>query len=131
MPKVARSAMNMYKLIDKDWGGAKLSPPTGLDAINACRVLWNDEVGGWPFNGVKIVSGNRHTWGNRYTWSRYGELAVNPNRYGKGWSEIVHDLSHLAHDEKNRKNGRRPKPHSFDHAKIERRMQRLVLDRLI
>lgn len=127
MGKVAKAAMNMYGLIERDWAGAKLPTPTGLEAISAAQVLWKSEVGSWDFTGVILTSGNRYTW----AWDREGEITINPNRYGKGWSELVHDLSHLAHNHANAGGFRRPRPHCFAQAKIERRMQRLVLDRLI
>ena len=124
MGLVSKAATNHYRLINRTWGEVKISTPTGLEAIEGARVLWSTVVGGW-FDEVQLTSGNR------YTWARHGVLTINPDRYGTGWSSLVHDLSHLAHNRINRKNGRRPRPHNFDQAKIERRMQQIVLRKLI
>jgi hypothetical protein len=124
MAKVQNAAVNHYNLINKGWDEVTLSPPTGLEAITAAKILWASEGLRWHWP-VQLVSGNRHTWVRR------GTCSINPNRCGQGWSELVHDLSHLAHNRKNRKwDGSKPRPHCFDQAKIERRMQRLVINKL-
>jgi hypothetical protein len=65
---------------------------------------------------VKVTSGNRHTW------VRYGILYVNPEN---GWHDLVHDLSHFAHQRLHP--GERP--HSRRHASLERRLVKEVLTR--
>ena len=127
MGTVSKSAMNHYRLISETWKEAALPPPTGLEAIEGAKLLWRMTVGG-DVGPIELTSGNRHTW------RRNGKLVLNPDRrggHGGGWAEIVHDLSHDAHNQINRKGGAWPKPHNFDQAKLERKMQRIVLDRLV
>lgn len=128
MGKCSRAANNHWDLINRTWKEATIQPPTGLEAIEGARLLWKMTVGG-DIGPIDLTSGNRHTW------MRGGRLTLNPNRdscLGGGWADIVHDLSHLAHNRINRKpSGRRPKPHTFDQAKLERKMQRIVLERLV
>jgi len=128
MGRMAKSAMTLYTAIERDWEKAGHPVPnSGLDAAKGAELIYRHECHSWPFWGVKLVSGNR------YTWPRGGDLMVNPNRYGgelpseSGWAGIVHGLGHWIHQE------RFPKlqQHCTQHARLERRLQRYVLDRLL
>ena len=51
-----------------------------------------------------------------------------PASYELGWPRKELNMGKVA---KARKNGQQPKPHNFDQAKLERKMQRIVLERLV
>jgi hypothetical protein len=94
--------------------------PTPEEAVTAVRLLWRKFTGKrWRFP-VKPTSGNRRGG------FRGRVLYVNPDRWGGGWHEVVHMMSHRvaftlhpgtrAHDTKGR------------HAFIEREMIKYVID---
>lgn len=127
MAKVQNAAVNHYNLINKGWGEVKLAPPTDREASESIKTFWRSEGLKWHNWPIEIVSGNR------YTWLRHGIYSVNPNRRSclAGWASIVHDVSHQIHNKKNRgPNGDLPRPHNFGQAKIERRLQQLVINKL-
>lgn len=61
------------------------------------------------------------TSGRNYSYIRGGVLRVNPD---KGWSELVHNLSHSFQYRLDRT----VKPHSYEHARLERQLVQYVLD---
>lgn len=127
MTAIAKGAQTLYDAIRKEWDDRDNAPPTGLEAIEACRVMWTHETGQVPWNSTLVTSGNR------YTWVRGKCLTVNPDRrwnkypHARGWGELVHTVAHQIHERKNPKD----RPHCKAQARIERRLQRLVLDKLI
>lgn len=125
MGKVSKAANSMYELIERKWKEADPEKPTGLQASEAARLLWTLEFGDWPFESIKL------TTGRRYTWAKRGNgriLVVNPDGHFFGpWQDLVHDLSHLAHQRKNPKK----RPHCIEQARIERRMQDNLFRRIL
>jgi hypothetical protein len=110
-----------YRRVNELWP-ATLPPLTGPEAIRAARRLYRFALGkSWPAGMTKITSGNR------YTWIRRGVMSVNPHgHHGMApWVGLVHDLSHYAH----LKLHPGVRPHGRDHARIEIKMIRAVIDR--
>ena len=122
MARVSKGANTLYASIERVWSESDLVKPTGLQASEAVRLLWTLEFGEFPFESIKLTSGNR------YTWERRGILIVNPTGHFFGpWQDIVHDLSHLAHERKNPNK----RPHCIEQARIERRMQDNLMRRVL
>jgi hypothetical protein len=97
-------------------------------AIKATAKLWDHFLGGEQ-PPIDVTSGNR------YTWMREGTLYVNPEG---GWGRMIHDLSHYFHRTLYRRSMREDaplglydakaaRPHSPQHAKLERRMAEYVI----
>lgn len=66
-------------------------------------------------------TGRRHNW---RTWSKKNVYNINTDT---GWSCLTHDFSHWMHHEKYNGNKR---PHCAEHAALELRMTKLVLEKL-
>jgi hypothetical protein len=97
------------RLVNAKWP-SPLPVPSDQEAITGAKRLYRKAMGR-PWKGeVKVTSGNRATWVRR------GTLYVNPNESGRGWQEIIHSISHLAHLRLNP----RDKPHTSKQAYIER-----------
>lgn len=81
-----------YHAVNEQWPegtnhGCDLKP-TPQEAMSAAKRLYRFALKK-PFRGkIKLTSGRR------YTWIRNHVLYVNPDCRGKGWHELVHDLSH-------------------------------------
>ena len=103
-----------YSLVEARWP-EEVPTLTEKEAITAARRLWRKEMGR-PFKGEI-----RMTSGRRYSWERDGVLYLNP---GRGWRELVHDLSHYFHW-RLRPNDR---PHSSSHTMMEIRMAEHVVN---
>ncbi|MBO0736287.1 MAG: hypothetical protein J2P48_06925 [Alphaproteobacteria bacterium] len=112
--KPIRNTRDHYKLVNSLWpkGLPKLEGP---EAVSAAKRLWRVATG-------KAWKG---TWaigrGNHRTYPRGSRFLVNPHQ---GWHDMVHDLSHAAHMRVNR----RGKPHDGDHARLEAKLIRYVVD---
>jgi len=92
--------------------------PTPQEALSAARRLYRFAMGR-PFKGKM-----RLTSGRRYTSIRGGVFTVNPDRGGNGWHSIVHLVSHHCAARLYPK----AKPHSGQHAFLEREMIRHVVE---
>lgn len=100
----------VWNYINNLWPSS-MRPPTEREAIAGVKRLYKRAMGK-PWTG-KVQA----TSGNRYTWIRRGTLFVNPDRgYYGGWRDIVHELSHYAHQRVNS----RSRPHDAGQAYIER-----------
>jgi hypothetical protein len=87
---------------------------TDQEALSAAKRLYRLGVGR-AFKGTfKLTSGNRHTW------VQNGVFVVNPS---KGWRDLVHSVSHLAHYKTHAgKSG-----HHWTHIAVERKFVEHVL----
>ena len=98
-----------YRRVNDCWP-PEVPELTADEAVRAAKKLYRF-VRKRSFRGeVRLTSGNR------YTAIRRGVLYINPN---DGWRSFVHLLSHALHWG----------PHSGEHARLERRMIRVVIDR--
>ena len=106
-----------YRVVNSKWP-VGMKPPTAQEAITGATRLFRKAMGR-PWRGkVEITRGNRST----SVWGR--TLRVNPNEDGyRGWTEIVHGLSHLCHRMLNPSD----KPHSSRQYKLERDLTDYVL----
>lgn len=87
---------------------------TAAEAERAGLRLYKAIIGK-PYTGrVVITSGRNHT----YLWNG---MRLNP---GRGWSALVHGLSHSFH----RRLHPGTRPHAIEHGRLERRMIQYVLD---
>lgn len=107
-------SIGSYERVNGSWP-TQLPELTPQEAVSAARRLYRFGVGRRFEGSVRVTSGNR------YTWTRRGVLYVNPE---KGWTHLVHDLSHYAHRRKNP----HLKPHE-GHAWLEREMIEHVISR--
>lgn len=121
---MAMSIKAAYAPIDihKGNGWPDVVPPlTEKDAINAVRRLYRFSCGSWPYSQtIKITSGNRRA----ADWRWDGDhrcFFINP---GKGWAELIHDLSH---DFDYIVNG--SSSHNKHHARFERKLIKEVIKR--
>lgn len=110
------SAVDMRGAHDGSIWPASVPALTGPEALRAGRRLWRFAMGETFSGRVEITSGNRSNW------MRGGVLYVNP---GKGWRELVHDLSHYFVYRANP--GERP--HSKFHGRFEAKLAREVVRR--
>lgn len=107
-----------------------------------CRQFYDEQVNAlWPADVPKLTESEARyaahrfwrelrgsapppiviTSGRRYNWVRRNKLYLNP---GRGWRELVHDLSHYTATRIH------PgiTPHDSRHAYLERRMVQMVID---
>lgn len=105
-----------YERVNAAWPAGTLPALTGPEAIRAAKKLYRFAIGHTWRGEVRL------TTGNRATWERGGVLYVNASR---GWSSLVHLMSHLADV------WQRPRDHGHDnqHAKLELRMVKEVVRR--
>lgn len=105
-----------YQRVNAAWP-EDVSIPTAEEAVRAVRKLYRFVKGHKLGLPIQITSGNR------YTYAHGGMLYVNPNCRGRGWRELVHDLSHWLHQETG------DKPHAKSHARLELRLAKEVVKR--
>jgi hypothetical protein len=110
-----------YEKVDDVWSSAGVLPTLHPSrVIAAAKALLRSEMG----NGyLSRVSGWKLTSGRRHTWPVNGVWYVNQDR---GWTSLVHSLSHYVH---RRKSGGLLRPHHWKHVTIEARMARTVIRR--
>lgn len=109
--------------LNKGWP-EDMSIPSDKAAINGVKRLYR-HVRGKPWGKKVVVVHGR----NRRTWTRRGVLVVAPY-YGypkQGWPAICHDLSHFLHSRMHPG----AKPHDSRQARIERALQKYVIERLL
>ena len=107
------------RLVNSKWPRS-MPVPSEQEAIAGAKRLYRKAMGRPWRGGVKVTSGNRHTWVRR------GTLFVNPNVAGLalgGWAEIVHSISHYAHRRLNPNDA----PHSSKQSYIERDLTDYVI----
>src|SRR5262245_711611 len=101
-----------------------LQKPTDKEAITGVKRMVRFITGRpWP-GKVQVVRGK-----HRHTWAYYGTLNVAPDAWhygGIGWPAIVHGLSHYLH----RRQNRGAKPHDSRQARLEKELQRFVIEKL-
>lgn len=110
--------MVRYQAVNGAWPkrAHELPKPTGQEAIDGVRQLL--KFCARHYEKPKLAKGWKYRLasGNRYTWPRGDVWAVNPDRHGDGWHEIVHSVSHWVHPRVYA--GRRP--HDGTHAMVEK-----------
>jgi hypothetical protein len=104
-----------YAEVNAAWP-AVLPPLTAPEAVRAAKRLYRAFLGQTYQGDVTVTSGARYT-----RWL-HGRMVVNP---GDGWKVFIHHLSHAFYWLANP--GERP--HSKDHARVERQMITEVLKR--
>lgn len=105
-----------YDKVNALWP-AEVPPLTFNEAVRAVAKL--TRMAGAPIRGAQFIQ----TSGNRYNWIRRYVCRLNP---GRGWKELVHDISHWVH--MSRYPGSVPHQ-DRRHATIEARMVRVVVAR--
>jgi len=105
-----------YARVNSVWMGP-LPVLTEPEARTAAKRLWRWATGNVLPYRIDFTSGRR------YTWERRGTLYINA---GKGWSDFVHLMSHLAW---RKTNGAAVRGHERGHAQLELRMRREVQKR--
>ena len=116
------------RVVNSKWP-SNMPVPTDQEALSGARRLYKKATGKRWTGKVKITRGNRHTWirwdgdvdGSRR--NQVDTLFVNPNKFGRGWREIVHSIAHLAHHELNYND----RPHTHKQLYIERDLTDFVL----
>lgn len=132
--KVSQEAMSIYEQTHQLWRDNNVSPHHEVNnasrqkvdfntATKAIKNFWKSEHPKrlFPYSSFKKTSGNRHTWEESHNHST---LKINTE---SGWANIVHDVSHLIW---HRKRKRKPH-HCADHAILERRFTRLILEKYL
>lgn len=116
-----------WKTLNQGWPEG-MEIPTDSEAINGVKRLWRHLTGKPIGLRVYVERGNRRTW-KHWTPRRRRHMVVAPDyAYPKqGWPAICHDLSHLIHREMNRG----AKPHDSRQARIEKELQRYVVENLL
>lgn len=102
-----------YSRVNAKWP-AQVPALTGPEALGAAKRLYRFGMG-HAFRGRWAL-----TSGNRFSYPRGGVFYVNA---GKGWSHLVHDISHHVHSLKYPKH----RAHDATHTEIERDMVDYVL----
>lgn len=104
------------KQVNAQWP-TTVPPLSAVEAERAARRLYRVALGKPCQVPIKLTSGRC------YSYIRGGALRVNPER---GWRELVHDLSHTFF--RRTPQGRVNRPHSGQHASLERLLIRYVVD---
>ena len=132
--RLSREAMSIYEDTHQIWRDNNIAPhhesyhnqKVDFDiAKKAIKKFWKSEspkkIGFLTL--FKETRGNRRTWVERY---KSTTLKINTE---SGWAHIVHDVSHLIWY---RKGFWKKKPHHCaDHAILERRFARLVVEKYL
>ena len=131
--KVSSEAMSWYNKADQVWKNAGTTPImfggrykqkqlSFKVASKALKAMWKSE-----FPKVKFPYSLVETSGNRYTWVYRRELRVNTY---KDWATLTHDFSHWIGLKRSQvaKHGWKT-PHCTDHAILEYRLAKLVIDK--
>lgn len=114
-PKVANTIREYYEMYVNPLWPKPLPKLTAIEAERAAKRLYR-HIFKKAWTGPVTV-----TSGRNYSYIRSGVLRVNPD---KGWAELVHTLSHSYAYRKDRT----IKPHSYQHARLERDMVQYVID---
>lgn len=102
-----------YRKVNTVWPET-LPALTPQEAVSAAKRLYRLGTGNAFKGQFRITSGHR------YTWIRRGVFVVNP---GRGWHHLVHDISHIVHQQ------RHPglPPHHPSHMETERLLAEMAV----
>ena len=136
--KTSKESLNIYKKVNGLWeeNGHKTANtilhekglsnfvPSKIDyklAKLICRQIYKRTLQKkCPFV-FENKTGRRHNW---RTWSKKNVYNINTDT---GWACLTHDFSHWMHHEKYNRSKR---PHCAEHAALELRMTKLVIEKL-
>lgn len=110
-----------YGEVNAAWPAGELPELTGAEAVRAAMRLWTFALAGVDRPAIEQTSGNRYSR-IVHKRGRGRVLVVNPQ---EGWKRFVHSLSHAFFWVANPGD----RPHSKDHARVERALIAQVLRR--